>query len=547
MSETLVDNQDNPNLGWEEEDHEATFADTVPNQQGGSLRLVGRMFGERDVNKRAMIGMINGIWSNFCEPTVQDIQKTANTFVFIFNRKEEMDRAWEGRPWQVSGNTLQLKKWEDSIRPLNINFDLADYWIQVHGIPDHKRTASNIESAVAMFPKIHGIDLRGLNPDRYMEFVRVFVQVDHTRPLPPGSYCTTDGVREWLGFRYEKLYLLCYYCGRQGHVKQDCRKRREDLEGGIAAAPEGRFTPWMKAGTRAQRPPPPPRGRIIHLSPGDAGSSSGSPGFVQNQIWVPGMASPMIGSVNLGSPASPLEGSWGLGVRGPPGFTPHPFPTDRLSHSPRPTSEASAQRLQSPSPDQNLVVYGSTPGFSPTFSYSANPPPLVRNLATEMEAAGLWNKSPLHHSFYQSGPFQAQGGKYEVPISQIHSHHPANMAQLNKQNVSQIVHDLSQKMDLNLRPSGYNYSHHSGQDEETQGDVKKRKHGQPLDFEGPYFSLGEGSIKPRNARIKVKGRKQQQLNLEKEVDQASYQENEGKGKLANSEAPVAGYKPPGDP
>ncbi|CAL1396663.1 unnamed protein product [Linum trigynum] len=104
------------------------FPDETPQSTGGTLlRLVGRIFGDREVSKRAMVGMINGAWSHLCEPTIREVPKIRNTFVFIFNLKEELDRAWEGRPWQVFGNTLQLKQWEESIRPQNVNFDLADF------------------------------------------------------------------------------------------------------------------------------------------------------------------------------------------------------------------------------------------------------------------------------------------------------------------------------------------------------------------------------------------------------------------------------------
>ncbi|CAL1361782.1 unnamed protein product [Linum trigynum] len=293
----------------EEEEYEAVFNDEVPQHLGEpKLRLVGKLFTEREVRWKAMLGMINGAWSQFCEPEIQEVGKTRNTFIFIFNRKEEMDRAWEGRPWQISGNMLQLKQWDQNTRPQNMDFSLADFWILVHGIPDHKRTIPNIEAAVAMFKTVHNIDMRGLNPDRYMEFVRVFIETNLKRPLPPGSYCSSGGVRDWLGFRYEKLYVLCYYCGRHGHCKQDCPRRRADLEARIAGPPEGRFTPWMKAGTKASRPPPPPRGRVIHQSSGDAGSSTRSPGFIQNQLWIPGQTSP--GTIPPYSPTGRFTGGY---------------------------------------------------------------------------------------------------------------------------------------------------------------------------------------------------------------------------------------------
>ncbi|CAL1371790.1 unnamed protein product [Linum trigynum] len=532
----------------EDEDHEAVFNDEAPQPHGGTrLRLVGRMFGDRDISKQAMVGMINRAWSHFCEPSVQDISKIRNTFNFIFNRKEEMDHAWEGRPWQISGNTLQLKQWEESVRPQNVNFDLADYWVQIHGIPDHKRTASNVESAVAMFPKIHGIDMRRLNPDKYMEFVRVFVQADLNRPLPPGSYCTFEGSREWLGFRYEKLYILCYYCGRQGHTKQECPKKRADAEQRIASPPEGRFTPWMKAGTRAVRPPPPPRGRVVYNSPGDAGSSSGSPGFVQNQLWIPGKASRATGSTTSRSPATPSDGDMEHGIRGPPGFTPHPFPTGYSASSPRSAAGNACHRFFSPSPDPNLRVYGALPFFSPPVKFNPHSPSssTARNLSPEMEAAAWAHFFPQQANFL-NGPYQAQQAHMQASIIQSQLNLQAQHAQANHPNVSQMVEELGKKMDLNRRPNEFGFPLPTELINEGQAEPKKRKHGQPLDFGEPYFSPGDDSCKPRNARMRVKGRKMK--TTAEDANEEYHEEKETREKLLhnNSEAKVASSKPSGE-
>ncbi|CAL1390386.1 unnamed protein product [Linum trigynum] len=241
-----------------------------------------------------------------------------------------------------------------------------------------------------MFKGFHEIDMRGLNPERYMEFIRVFVQADSTRPLPPGSYFHTNGKREWLGFRYENLYVLCYYCGRLGHGKQECPWRKANEEARVAGPPEGRFTPWMKAGTNAPMPPP-PRGRIIQQSPGDAGSSTNSPGFTQNQIWVAGGGSPATGSINPGISSTPSsqrsDGVLELAVQGPPRFTPHPFPTDTSSPNPRSVSGPSCQQLQHPHSEANYMLYGALPSRSPQFDKGCHfPNNIARNLSAEMEA-----------------------------------------------------------------------------------------------------------------------------------------------------------------
>ncbi|CAL1400643.1 unnamed protein product [Linum trigynum] len=62
-------------------------------------------------------------------------------------------------------------------------------------------------------------------------------------------------------------------------------------------------------------------------------------------------------------------------------------------------------------------------------------------------------------------------------------------------------------MDLNRRPIEDDLEYQK-EEKDGRSDMKKRKHGQALDFEGPYFSLGEESMQKRNARIKTKNRRQ---------------------------------------
>ncbi|CAL1390626.1 unnamed protein product [Linum trigynum] len=431
---------------WDDEELAIIFTDEFPqSQEGPRLRLVGKLFTEREISRWTISGKINGAWSHFCEPTVHEVQRAKNTFIFTFGTAAEMEKARVGRPWNVSGCMLQLKQWDESIIPQDLPFDLADFWIQIHGIPEHRKTVSNIQSAVAMFKQIHNIDMRGLNSERYMEFVRVLVQVDLNRPLPPGSYFNNNGCREWMGFRYEKLYSLCYYCGRYGHNKQECPRRIADVEARVAGPPEGRFTPWMKAGTNARRPPPPPRGRIMPLPTADTGSSSNSPGFEQNQIWVAGGGSPGTGSFNPADSSSPTtDGGWGLAIRGPSGFTPHPFPGGDSSASPRSVSGPHSQRLQSPISAQNMVYYGAqAAAFSPTRENINRllSPSVVRNLSMDLNEGQWAGMHQAHHTHSVLEGIQAQASLL------------CTSNQPNQSNLAQVMIDINQKMDLNKKTS----------------------------------------------------------------------------------------------
>ncbi|CAL1361781.1 unnamed protein product [Linum trigynum] len=110
-----------------------------------------------------------------------------------------------------------------------------------------------------------------------------------------------------------------------------------------------------------------------------------------------------------------------------------------------------------------------------------------------------------------------------------------------------MVMELNYKMDLNKQPAEMEKPDPFYRNEDGQAELKKRKHGEPLDFEGPYFTTGGGTSNNRNARIKVKSRKSQIHNSKGGAEEFAGEEElpEQQQHLVSSEAPVAGYKPPG--
>ena len=54
-------------------------------------------------------------------------------------------------------------------------------------------------------------------------FMRVRVALPITKPLRRGAYIAgTDGERTCVTFKYERLPILCHYCGLLGHDIRHC-------------------------------------------------------------------------------------------------------------------------------------------------------------------------------------------------------------------------------------------------------------------------------------------------------------------------------------
>lgn len=55
------------------------------------------------------------------------------------------------------------------------------------------------------------------------KFMRVWVELMVDKPLRRDGYITSpEGVRLWVTFKYERLLVVCFYCGKIGHDVRHC-------------------------------------------------------------------------------------------------------------------------------------------------------------------------------------------------------------------------------------------------------------------------------------------------------------------------------------
>ena len=77
-------------------------------------------------------------------------------------------------------------------------------------------------------------------------FLRIWVDIDVTKPLMRGKMIHVEGVEAyWVFFKYERLPSFCYRCGILGHQDRECRK----VHKGCLSMDEGKlqFGHWMRA------------------------------------------------------------------------------------------------------------------------------------------------------------------------------------------------------------------------------------------------------------------------------------------------------------
>ena len=93
---------------------------------------------------------------------------------------------------------------------------MAEFWVQVHDLPARRMTVDAVEGICQPLGRIiHCSDEEEIDGG---EFMRVHVELDITKPLSRGQRVwfgpDSDG---WVSFRYERLPIFFYWCGRLTH------------------------------------------------------------------------------------------------------------------------------------------------------------------------------------------------------------------------------------------------------------------------------------------------------------------------------------------
>ncbi|KAL1548778.1 hypothetical protein AAHA92_16967 [Salvia divinorum] len=155
-------------------------------------------------------------------------------------------------PWIVYGHNLTIQPWSVNFNPLQSHLTSIVAWIRIRSVPGALYKAPLVVAIGEMIGKVVKIDDNTSAATRG-RFARLAVTVDLSKSLKS---------RIWVNgkpydIEYESLPLICYGCGRYGHLKTDCPDLREKekektdkdshIEEVVTAIPESRekFGPWM--------------------------------------------------------------------------------------------------------------------------------------------------------------------------------------------------------------------------------------------------------------------------------------------------------------
>ncbi|XP_050242113.1 uncharacterized protein LOC126691076 [Quercus robur] len=214
--------------------------------------LAGKFLSKRRINLEAVVKALKPIWKKTKENFV--VQDTSdNTTLFLFQKEEDMNRVLWASPWCFDKYLLVLHKLGKGDSISTIRFDRSSFWLQIHGLPMRMQTKEVADKTAGPLGLIEKMDIgsKGFCLGKYL---RIRVNIDISKPLCSGRVVRMGATeKEWVDFRYERLPIFCYWCGKLDHDDRDCPlwlDSNESLE-----LEERQYSPWLCAETeRLQRP-----------------------------------------------------------------------------------------------------------------------------------------------------------------------------------------------------------------------------------------------------------------------------------------------------
>ncbi|XP_073152541.1 uncharacterized protein [Henckelia pumila] len=209
------------------------------------LGLVGRLLTNKLINKKTFSEALKRMWR--LEQDMEFRIIAANTFLFLINNVEDVDRILDMEPWSYNRSHLLLKKFEGFSMGDAGTFHSMQVWIRVFNMPQ----TGMISDVGMMLGDIIGVAInveadeqsRCLGP-----FMRLRVIIDITKPLRRVARVALGSVSNpvLVYLRYERLSDYCYICGVIGHIATECPHKPYPLGDDYMAYPYG---PWLREET----------------------------------------------------------------------------------------------------------------------------------------------------------------------------------------------------------------------------------------------------------------------------------------------------------
>lgn len=173
--------------------------------------LVGFLVSVRVQHKPAMKEAIRAAWRFAVDLRIADVGPYK--FSFVFSDPSHKQKVLLQAPCNIRGFLLVLREWPPDGILSELQFSLAVYWIQIHGLPLARFSSLSARLIGSKLGRVLEVDPSAELDESAFEFLRVRMEVQFSQPLSLGFFfASAPGCSSWVSFKYERLLGLCYNC-----------------------------------------------------------------------------------------------------------------------------------------------------------------------------------------------------------------------------------------------------------------------------------------------------------------------------------------------
>ncbi|PON91475.1 Zinc knuckle CX2CX4HX4C [Trema orientale] len=201
------------------------------------LCLVGRVFGNKIVNRESLSDVAEQVWCTSRKVRVESMGVT-NIFMFHFGCKADRQRVISGGPWNFGNQLISLLKPKEVGLVSSMDFTKVSFWIQFHNVPIVCRSDKCARLWGEVIGPVMDTDTEG--PTK-----RARVIIDVTKPRGLRVFTDNDSDAVSIPIQYEYLPEFCFGCRIIGHKLRECPEKEGLVSTGRPRV--NRYGDWLKA------------------------------------------------------------------------------------------------------------------------------------------------------------------------------------------------------------------------------------------------------------------------------------------------------------